>query len=242
MRTNLQFARVGHPVRTVLFTSPAPGEGKSTTACNLGVAFAQTGKKVLLVDADLRRPTLDQKFNTKRIPGLSELLTQRAKFQDVVQTTKVENLHVLASGDIPPNPAEALGSDEMRDFVEAVARQYDVVLFDSSPVLAVTDPAVVSTMVDGTVFVVSAGKTRTQELEQAAEIIEGVGGKTIGVVMNNFDPVKAYGISYRKGGRHRYSYSRVYYGGGKDGDGAAGDVAQAQSAQGRSAQGKPAKS
>jgi len=241
MRTNLQFARVGHPVRTVLFTSPAPGEGKSTTACNLGVAFAQTGKKVLLVDADLRRPTLDQKFSVKRIPGLSEVLTQEARFQDVVQTTKVENLHVLASGDIPPNPAETLGSDQMRDFVEMVTRLYDVVLFDSSPVLAVTDPAVVSTMVDGTVFVVSAAKTRAQELEQAAEIIEGVGGKAIGVVMNNFDPVKAYGISYRKGGRHRYSYSRVYYGGGKDGDGAGTESAQAKPGQAKPPQSKPAK-
>jgi capsular exopolysaccharide synthesis family protein len=241
MRTNLQFARVGHPVRTVLFTSPAPSEGKSTTACNLGVAFAQTGKKVLLVDADLRRPTLDQKFNVKRIPGLSEVLTQGARFQEVVQTTRVENLHVLASGDIPPNPAEALGSDQMRDFVEMVTRIYDVVLFDSSPVLAVTDPAVVSTMVDGTVFVVSAAKTRVQELEQAAEVIEGVGGKAIGVVMNNFDPVKAYGISYRKGGRHRYSYSRVYYGGGKDGEGAAGDSGQAKSGQAKATQSKPTK-
>ena len=186
MRTNLQFAKVGNPVRTILVTSPAPGEGKSTTACNLAIAFAQTGKKVLLVDADLRRPTLDAKFSVHKEPGLSELLAGSIKLSAAVQPTKVENLHVMVSGEIPSNPAEILGSEAMRDFVDAASKTYEVVLFDSSPILAVTDPAVISTMVDGTVIVVASGKTRLQDLDQAAELLEGVGGKVLGVVMNNF--------------------------------------------------------
>jgi capsular exopolysaccharide synthesis family protein len=210
MRTNLQFARVGQPVRTLMVTSPAPGEGKSTTACNLAIAFAQTGKRVLLVDADLRRPTLDAKFTLKKEPGLAEYLVGKEKLAAVVQQTRVENLSVICSGEIPPNPAEALGSDTMRKLIAEVVEKYEVVLFDSSPILAVTDPAVISTMVDGTLIVVSSGRTRAADLEQASELLEGVGGKVIGVVMNNFDPHHAYGLS-RRTGRGRYSYGQTYY-------------------------------
>ncbi len=209
MRTNLQFARVGEPLRTLLVTSPAPGEGKSTTACNLAIAFAQTGKRVLLVDADLRRPTLDAKFMLKKEPGLTEFVTGKQPLTAVIQHTKVENLHAMCSGEIPPNPAELLGSEAMRDIIEKISRQYDIVVFDSSPILAVTDAAVVSTMVDGTLVVVSAGKTRLQDLDQATELLEGVGGKVTGVVLNNFDPHHAYGV-YRQGGRYRYSYGQTY--------------------------------
>ena len=210
MRTNLQFARVGQPVRTLMVTSPAPGEGKSTTACNLAIAFAQTGKRVLLVDADLRRPTLDAKFTLKKEPGLAEYLVGKEKLAAIAQQTKVENLSVICSGEIPPNPAEALGSDAMRKLIAEVVDKYEVVLFDSSPILAVTDPAVISTMVDGTLIVVSSGRTRAADLEQASELLEGVGGKVIGVVMNNFDPHHAYGLS-RRTGRARYSYGQTYY-------------------------------
>ncbi len=210
MRTNLQFARVGQPIRTLMITSPAPGEGKSTTACNLAIAFAQTGKSVLLVDADLRRPTLDAKFGLKKEPGLSEYLSGKLPLKTVVQQTRVENLSVLCSGEIPPNPAEALGSDSMRKLIAEVLEKFEVVLFDSSPILAVTDPAVLSTMVDGTLVVVSSGRTRAQDLEQASELLEGVGGKVIGVVMNNFDPHHAYGLS-RRTSRGRYSYGQTYY-------------------------------
>lgn len=221
MRTNLQFARVGQPVKTLLVTSPAPGEGKSTTACNLAIAFAQTGKKVLLVDADLRRPTLDAKFSLTKEPGLTEYLVGKKNLKAVVQQTKVENLSAICSGEIPQNPAEALGSESMRKLIVEASAEYEVVLFDSSPILAVTDPAVVSTMVDGTLIVVSSGKTRAQDLEQASELLEGVGGKVIGVVMNNFDPHHAYGLS-RRGGRGRYSYGQTYYSRSKEEAGVAG--------------------
>jgi capsular exopolysaccharide synthesis family protein len=210
MRTNLQFARVGQPIRTLMVTSPAPGEGKSTTACNLAIAFAQTGKSALLVDADLRRPTLDAKFSLTNGVGLSEYLAGKQPLDAVVQKTRVENLSVITSGEIPPNPAEALGSDSMRKLMSEVLEKFEIVLFDSSPILAVTDPAVISTMVDGTLVVVSSARTRVQDLEQASELLEGVGGKVIGVIMNNFDPHQAYGLS-RRTSRARYTYGQTYY-------------------------------
>ncbi len=221
VRTNLQFTKVGTPAHTLMLTSPTQGEGKSTTAANLAVAFAQTGKNVLLVDADLRRPMLHSLFRIERGEGLTELLTGGAILERVVQHTNVENLDLLPSGDIPPNPAEVLGSDEMREFVAAAMKKYEMVLFDTSPVLAVTDPAVVSTMTDGTVMVVSAGTTRVQDLQQAVELLEGVGGKVVGVVLNNFDPRRAYGVPFR---RARGKYGSGYYYGKPGGDGEAGST------------------
>lgn len=211
MRTNLQFAKAGNPVKTLMLTSPAPGEGKSTTVANLAVAFAQTGKKVLLIDADLRRPTLHSLFRLERGNGLTELLSGKASFESVVQRTKVENLDVIACGDIPPNPAEVLGSDEMREFIAKMTSLYEMVLFDTSPVLAVTDPAVISTMTDAVIVVVSSGVTRMQDLESAVELMEGVGGKVAGVVLNNFDPHRAYGVPFRKSARSKYGYGKSYY-------------------------------
>ncbi|MCC6395845.1 MAG: polysaccharide biosynthesis tyrosine autokinase [Bacteroidetes bacterium] len=221
MRTNLQFAKIGRPIRSVLVTSPSPGEGKSTTASNLGIAFAQTGKRVLLVDADLRRPTLGTMFRITGGAGLSELLSGKERVRNVIRETKVENLHFVSSGEIPPNPAEVLGSDAMRDFIDSMTKEYDLVLFDSSPVLAVTDPAVISTMVDGTILVAAAGKVRLQDLQQASEVLEGVGGKVAGVVLNGFDAQKAYGLSFRRGGKHgRLGYGTSYYRSKSPGDGA----------------------
>jgi succinoglycan biosynthesis transport protein ExoP len=219
MRTNLQFAKTGTPIRTLLLTSPAPGEGKSTTVANLGVAFAQTGKRVLVIDADLRRPALHSLFRLERGKGLTEYLSGKAPLQAVIQHTKVENLDLITSGDIPPNPAEVLGSDEMREFIATLTKTYEMVLFDTSPVLAVTDPAVISTMTDGVIVVVSAGKTRMQDLEQAVELIESVGGKVAGVVLNNFDPHRAYGVPFRKGQRGKYGYGKSYYYGKVGGNG-----------------------
>ncbi len=221
MRTNLQFAKIGRPIRSVLVTSASPGEGKSTTASNLGIAFAQTGKRVLLVDADLRRPTLGNMFRITGGAGLSELLSGKERVRNVIRETKVENLHFVSSGEIPPNPAEVLGSDAMRDFIDTMTKEYDLVLFDSSPVLAVTDPAVISTMVDGTILVAAAGKVRLQDLQQASEVLEGVGGKVAGVVLNGFDAQKAYGLSFRRGGKHgRLGYGTSYYRSKSPGDGA----------------------
>ena len=225
LRTNLQFAKAGNTFKTILMTSPTPSEGKSTTISNLAIAFAQAGKKVLLVDADLRRPSIDTAFKLKKGDGLSELLLGKVKTADVARKTEIENLFIITSGAIPANPAEMLGSEKMREFIEEVKKQYEIILFDSSPVLAVTDPSVLSTQTDGSIIVVSAGKTRVQELEQTSELLEGVGGKVIGVVINNFDLHYAYGISYRRAKSGAYGYGSMYYT-KKDGEQGAEQLAQ----------------
>ncbi len=195
LRTNLQFSRQESSIRSMLVSSPAPGEGKSTTVSNLAIVFAQTGKKVLLIDSDLRRPRVDAVFNLSRSPGLTDLLTGKSTMRSAVQSTVVENLYVVTSGAIPPNPAELLGSEKMREFVQNARKEYEMVLFDSSPLLAVTDPTVVATFCDGVILVVAATKTRMDELSQSLEMIERVNGKVLGVVVNNFDARKAYGLS-----------------------------------------------
>jgi tyrosine-protein kinase Etk/Wzc len=210
LRTNLQYSRHGEPVRVLLLTSPNPGEGKSTTAANLAVSFAQTGKKVLLVDADLRRPTIDGILKIRKDPGISDLLSGKAMFDSVIRTTKIENLDVVTCGTIQQNPAEMLGSQKMRDFIAQAKQHYDFVVLDSSPILAVTDPAVASTLTDGAILVVSAGTTRMADLDQTREILEAVGGSIVGVVLNRFDVQRAYGISYRRGSSTGYGYTSAY--------------------------------
>ncbi|MBP1649178.1 MAG: capsular exopolysaccharide family [Bacteroidetes bacterium] len=225
VRTHLQFARQGAIPRVVVVSSPAPGEGKSTTAANLAIAVAQNGRKVLLIDADLRKPSLDRLFGLKKEPGLSDLLTARVTLPSAIQKTVVENLSVMVCGTIPPNPAEVLGSEKMRALVEQARSDYDVVLFDSSPVLAVTDPAVLATLSDGVILVVSAGKTTLEELQHGVELVEAVGGKILGVILNNLDLKRAYGIAYRKarggsyGGYSAKAYVRARSGQDNDGHG-----------------------
>jgi tyrosine-protein kinase Etk/Wzc len=204
LRTNIQFGKTGSAVSTILVTSPTPGEGKSTTASNLAVAFAQAGKKVLLVDGDLRMPTLDSAFTINRKPGLADMLKGEAHLDTAMHKTSVENLKVVPSGTLPPNPAELLSSEAMKDFLTVARRQFEIVVFDSSPVLAVTDPAVISTLVDATVLVVSAGKTAAKELESAVEVLRSIGTDPAGVVLNGFDPRQAYGFSYGRSKRHYY--------------------------------------
>jgi capsular exopolysaccharide synthesis family protein len=210
LRTTIQFGRQGEAPHTLMVTSPSPGEGKSTVVSNIAVAFAQTGKKVLLVDADLRRPTVDSKFGLKREPGISEVLAGKMALHAVTQKTSIENLSVIASGGIPKNPAEALGSKKMKEVLEQAKKEYEFVLLDTSPVLAVTDSSVLSTFTDATIMVVSAGRTRVEELLQGVEILESVGGKVVGVVINNFDVRQAYGVSARRTRGGGYVYAQSY--------------------------------
>ncbi|MGB2958855.1 MAG: polysaccharide biosynthesis tyrosine autokinase [Bacteroidota bacterium] len=210
IRTNLQFARPGQMVRSILVTSSIPGEGKSTSVSNLAIAFAQAGKKTLLVDADLRMPNLNVEFRVKKEPGLADYLNGKAALDEVAQKTKIDNLSVATCGKLPSNPAEILVSDRMRDFIEKAKQQFDFLLFDSPPLLAATDASILSTLVEGTLVVVSAGRTRAEELDQGVELLERVGGKVMGVLINNFDPHRAYGIGYRRGRQRYYGYGRHY--------------------------------
>ncbi len=217
LRTALHFPRAQAPPRTVMITSPNPGEGKTTTACNLAIAFAQTGKKVLLIDGDLRKPNVHNLFNIEMKPGLAELLFRLGAHERAVQTSVIKNLDVLCAGTISPNPSEILGSREMTALVEQVKREYDIVLIDASPVLAATDASVVSTIVDAVVMVTSAGTTSMSDIERAVEMLESVGGKLLGFVLNNLDLQKAYGISYARKGYGYYGYA--YQSNGKNGRG-----------------------
>ncbi|HYE96799.1 MAG TPA: polysaccharide biosynthesis tyrosine autokinase [Rubricoccaceae bacterium] len=211
LRTSLQFSRPDTVVQTVLVTSASPGEGKSLTALNLAVTLAQAGRKTLLIDADLRRPSVHKRLALPRTPGLVDLLFSGGDSATTLPESGVDDLTVLAAGTHAPNPSELLGSRALRDLVEAARQAYDVIIFDAPPVLAATDAVLLSTQCDATFLVARAGQTRDYALEQAQEALEGVGAHVIGVVLNGFQANQAYGYKYR------YSYrSEGLYGYGAE--------------------------
>jgi len=211
LRTNIQFSSVDKPVRTLLVTSSGPSEGKSTTAANLAVVMAQTGQRVALVDTDLRRPVLHRVFSLPNNVGLTTALLpgEDVSVDGRLQPTQVENLWVLTSGPVPPNPSELLGSQRMATLVGKLLAVADLVIFDSPPVLAVTDAAVLGRQVDGVVIVVDAGQTREPGLAQAADEMRKTGANVLGVALNRLDS--------RSGGYYYYYY---YYNYSYSGDGA----------------------
>jgi capsular exopolysaccharide synthesis family protein len=211
LRTNILYAQLDTPLKSVLVTSPNPAEGKSTTIANLAVTFAQAEKRVLLVDADMRRPTLHDTFHLPKNPGITDLLVGTALFDETVHRNVIENLDVLCCGTTPPNPAEQLGSRRMQEFIHLMSERYDLILFDSPPLLAVTDAAVLSTAVQGAVIVVAAGETRAAAIHRATEFLSSVGGKVLGCVLNKFDVRKAYGGYYASDNYSYYGYGYGYY-------------------------------
>ena len=184
VRTNIQFSFVDQVMRSLMITSAGPAEGKSTTTANLAITFAQQGKRVLLIDADLRKPTVHYTFRLKNITGLTNVLTQSINLLDAYQETEVENLFVLTSGPIPPNPAELLGSKAMQTFLKEAQEQFDLIIFDTPPVLAVTDAQILANQCDGTVLVVSSGKTEIEAAVKAKELLVSANAKLLGVVLN----------------------------------------------------------
>ncbi len=208
LRTNIQFARLDKPIKSLVVSSPGPSEGKTTTVANLAITLAQMDKKVLLIDTDMRRPSLHRLLKFKKEPGLTNFLFGKAKLEDTIQKTWMDNLDFIPSGKIPPNPSEILSSAQMVEFLKEAQEVYDLVIFDSPPILAVTDAAILSTFVDGLILVVSAGSTRLDAFRESIEVIESVKGKILGVVLNNFDHQKAYGGYY---GYYRSRYYSYYY-------------------------------
>lgn len=186
LRTNLEFSNLDKSLRTILVSSASAEEGKSTTLANLAVTMAQSGKRVILVDADLRRPTQHQIFGLKNNAGLTDMVRDDAILATPpAQESGVQNLRVLTSGQLPPNPAEILGSKRMGEILQALLQDADVVLFDAPPVLAVTDAAVLASKVDGVLLVVSAGKTKRENARKAQSQLEKINANVIGAVLNN---------------------------------------------------------
>ncbi|MCQ1957266.1 polysaccharide biosynthesis tyrosine autokinase [Arthrobacter sp. zg-Y826] len=198
IRTNLRFARVSNSSKTVLVTSSLPGEGKTTTAINIAISMAQSGQKVALVDADLRRPMVANYLGLERNAGLTTALIGKARLHDLYQPWGPDDLHVLTSGQIPPNPSELLGSKGMSVLIGELEQCFDAVVIDAPPLIPVTDAAVLAEKVGGVVMVVGAGRIRTRDLEKSLAALNLVGAKLLGAVLNLL-PIKgpdAYEYSY----------------------------------------------
>lgn len=198
LRTNLQFAHVSSRSKSVLVTSSVPGEGKSTTATNLAIALAQAGQTVCLIDADLRRPAVNEYLGLDRNVGLTTALIGSADVNDVLQQWGSNKLYVLTSGQIPPNPSELLGSEDMENLLSSLETAFDAVIIDAPPLLPVTDAAVLSQHVGGVVLVVGVQKLRNHDLERSLGALELVGANLLGVVLNRL-PAKgpdAYSYGY----------------------------------------------
>jgi capsular exopolysaccharide synthesis family protein len=197
LRTSIQFATLDKDIRTIAITSSVPQEGKSTTSANLAIVMAQMGKRTLLVDTDLRRPT--------REPGLTNILFDKISLDEAVHETDVPNLSLLTCGIIPPNPAELLGSEKMRHLIDTLQDEYDMVIFDTPPVVAVTDSLLLGMKVDAMIVIARADSTKADALLRSVDTVERSGARLLGIVLNNFNVANAYGAYYRY-----YQYYNYY--------------------------------
>jgi capsular exopolysaccharide family len=201
LRTNIQYSSVDSSIELLMVTSAQAGEGKSTVISNLAVAYALEGKRVLLVDTDLRKPSVHRIFNQTNRQGLTSLLTGMSTLKEVVKDSGVDNLSLITSGATPPNPAELLGSTRMKSLVDELKGSYDLILFDTPPVLAVTDSLIISSLCDGVLLVIHAGKVKKAYVRKAKEKLDFVQSRIIGAVFNQ---MKRQDIAFMK-----------YYGSGK---------------------------
>lgn len=200
LRTNIEFTNLEDKKRSIMVTSTRMREGKSTTSANLAVAFSQAGRKVLLIDADMRKPTQHHVFGLSNRVGLSSVLSNQHELEEAIQQTDIEQVDVLCSGPIPPNPSEMLASKGMTALLQRTRDSYDLVILDTPPTLVVTDAPIVSTKCDGVVLVVDCGAIRKTEALKAKQKLEHVQARILGVVLNNI----------KRGSEDHYAY--YYYG------------------------------
>nr|PZN11336.1 MAG: capsular biosynthesis protein [Caldicoprobacter oshimai] len=202
LRTNIEFSSTDRKIKVILVTSSGPAEGKSTTAANTAIAMADANRRVLLIDCDLRKPAIHRMFGLVNIKGLTNILVEGIEYSDITNVTDVENLEIITSGPKPPNPAELLGSRRMKEFLDRVREDYDVVIIDAPPVLPVTDAAVLSQYVDGVILVAGYGVTTFEAAAQAKASLQKVNARILGVVLN--------GAPVDRGGGYYYYYYYYY--------------------------------
>jgi len=192
LRTNIKFSSLDKPIKTLLITSPIPEAGKSSVAINLALTMAQDKNKVILIDADLRKPVIHKIFKQDNKTGLTNILVENKKIKDVMRrVTDVDpNLYFIPSGPIPPNPSELLGSNKMKEVLKELQEQADFIIFDSPPVIAVTDALVLATQVDGVVIVLDFGEVTRDAAQQTKALLEKVKANILGVVLNKIDMEK----------------------------------------------------
>lgn len=186
LRTNIQYSSFDKKVKSIVITSAEPGEGKSTTCSNLAISFAQNGEKVILIDCDLRKPSMHKIFKISNIEGLSDILIGKEKFENIVKQD-IENLYLLPAGKIPPNPAEMLGSKNMEKLLEKLKQEFDIIILDTAPLQAVTDAQILSTKTDATILVVKSNVTKKESILQAKKLLEKVEANIIGTILNGVE-------------------------------------------------------
>ena len=195
IRTNIQFSNVGQELKTIIVTSATPNEGKSTTISNLAVVMAHAGHKVLLMDCDMRNPTQHKLFKLTN-KGLSNCISASEEVREVIQKTGIENLELLASGPVAPNPSELLGSKRMEQLLERLKPDYDYILIDTPPIMPVTDAAVLSGKVDGLVMLVSSGEVTPAAAKEAKQRLLQAGAHILGVILNKVELSHTHGYGY----------------------------------------------
>lgn len=200
IRTSIQFAQAGKELKTLAVTSCMPNEGKSMTAANLAVVLTQAGKSVLLLDCDMRNPTVHKNFGLSNKLGLSSCISMGTPLSAAVQATKVDNLYALTSGVIPPNPSELLGSEQMKNVLQRAKEQYDYVLIDTPPVMPVTDALIVSRFVDGMILVIASAEVKVEMARDVKNQLVNAGANILGVVLNKV-----------RSEHHGYGYGYYYY-------------------------------
>jgi tyrosine-protein kinase Etk/Wzc len=206
LRTNLQFTRLDYPLKSLMVTSAGPKEGKSTTVANLAITLAQLGSKVVLVDSDLRRPVIHSIFAMDKDVGLTNYMVDSIPFSQILKNSFMDNLKIITCGVLPPNPSELLGSKKMEELTAKLKTEFDLILFDSPPVIAVTDAAILATKVDGVFFVISSGTANRDAILRAKVQLENVKAPVVGALLNNVDVEGTYGSSYY------YYYYHYYHG------------------------------
>lgn len=202
LRTNIQFSSLDKEIRVITVTSSEPAEGKSTVISNLGIAMAQAGQNVLIIDADLRKPTIHKVFKINNSLGFTSALVENVEIGSVINEIEgIDNLSVLTSGPIPPNPSELLNSKKCKNFIEELKDSFDIILLDAPPVGVVTDAAILSTIVDGIILVIGHGQVDIHSIQRTKELLEKVNAPILGTVLNRIPISKG-----KYGGYKYYSY------------------------------------